>query len=344
MSLIITASPIFRVAAAGLRSMVRLHPQGQSRGRAKFSPQLADRSDLDGRSGADPGRQLQGFVVSEPLLCRTWAEPRERSSRISPPFWADGKSAEYERYSERTISPDAAAKGFRPRQGAGQTSGTGPIPIPDIVDADWICAEFVSNGIHKGTAADPDDFGTLRPRNLAVDYIRLVHPRPGRYVRYYTAAADVIHSWNRACLRREKTKNAVPGPPQRRLVPVDEPGVYYGQCSELFCGVEHAYMPIEVRVRGHKDQFRCLGPTDAGRRLMTPPPASVRTIGRLGAEHPLRRLTTKLLEKSRIRHAMDEIRPPDHQRLMPTDHKPGFFHQGAGFLSTNHKDIGKHSI
>ena len=28
---------------------------------------------------------------------------------------------------------------------------------------------------------------------------------------------------------------------------VEEPGVYYGQCSEL-CGKNHAFMPIEVRV------------------------------------------------------------------------------------------------
>ena len=28
---------------------------------------------------------------------------------------------------------------------------------------------------------------------------------------------------------------------------MNEPGGYYGQCSEL-CGVNHAYMPIEVRV------------------------------------------------------------------------------------------------
>ena len=28
---------------------------------------------------------------------------------------------------------------------------------------------------------------------------------------------------------------------------VENPGVYYGQCSEL-CGKNHAFMPIEVRV------------------------------------------------------------------------------------------------
>ncbi len=31
------------------------------------------------------------------------------------------------------------------------------------------------------------------------------------------------------------------------LLTIDEPGVYYGQCSEL-CGKDHAYMPITVKV------------------------------------------------------------------------------------------------
>jgi len=39
----------------------------------------------------------------------------------------------------------------------------------------------------------------------------------------------------------------VPGRLNEGWFLVDQPGVYYGQCSEL-CGVDHAYMPIEVRV------------------------------------------------------------------------------------------------
>jgi cytochrome c oxidase subunit 2 len=38
-----------------------------------------------------------------------------------------------------------------------------------------------------------------------------------------------------------------PGPGERNLVPRRPHGTYYGQCSEL-CGVDHAFMPIEIHV------------------------------------------------------------------------------------------------
>ena len=41
--------------------------------------------------------------------------------------------------------------------------------------------------------------------------------------------------------------DAVPGRLNEGWFLVEEPGVYYGQCSEL-CGKNHAFMPIEVRV------------------------------------------------------------------------------------------------
>ena len=39
--------------------------------------------------------------------------------------------------------------------------------------------------------------------------------------------------------------DAVPGRLNEKVLQVDEPGVYYGQCSEL-CGVNHGFMPIAV--------------------------------------------------------------------------------------------------
>jgi cytochrome c oxidase subunit 2 len=39
--------------------------------------------------------------------------------------------------------------------------------------------------------------------------------------------------------------DAVPGRLNEKLLVIKEPGVYYGQCSEL-CGSRHAYMPITV--------------------------------------------------------------------------------------------------
>jgi len=37
----------------------------------------------------------------------------------------------------------------------------------------------------------------------------------------------------------------VPGRLNERMLIIEEPGVYYGQCSEL-CGSLHGYMPIAV--------------------------------------------------------------------------------------------------
>jgi cytochrome c oxidase subunit II len=40
-------------------------------------------------------------------------------------------------------------------------------------------------------------------------------------------------------------KDAVPGRINETWFRVEEPGLYYGQCSEL-CGVGHGFMPITV--------------------------------------------------------------------------------------------------
>jgi cytochrome c oxidase subunit II len=41
--------------------------------------------------------------------------------------------------------------------------------------------------------------------------------------------------------------DAMPGRLNNTWFKADKVGVYYGQCSEL-CGVDHAYMPIEIHV------------------------------------------------------------------------------------------------
>ena len=88
-------------------------------------------------------------------------------------------------------------------------------------------------------STDPD----IGEKYLSVDY-PLVVPA-GRYVRYYTAASDVIHSFAMPSFGIKT--DAVPGRLNEGWFKVDEPGVYYGQCSEL-CGKNHAFMPIEIRV------------------------------------------------------------------------------------------------
>jgi cytochrome c oxidase subunit 2 len=62
-------------------------------------------------------------------------------------------------------------------------------------------------------------------------------------IRLLTTASDVIHSW--AMPPFGVKMDAVPGRINETWFRVEEPGTYYGQCSEL-CGVYHGFMPIMV--------------------------------------------------------------------------------------------------
>ncbi|CAA7613641.1 cytochrome c oxidase subunit II [Magnetospirillum sp. UT-4] len=66
----------------------------------------------------------------------------------------------------------------------------------------------------------------------------------GATIRIQLTADDVIHSW--AVPAFGIKSDAVPGRLNETWVRIDEPGIYYGQCSEL-CGVNHGFMPIMVR-------------------------------------------------------------------------------------------------
>jgi cytochrome c oxidase subunit 2 len=79
------------------------------------------------------------------------------------------------------------------------------------------------------------------PGHLEVDN-RMVIPA-GEPIRLQITAADVIHSFAVPSLWFKL--DAVPGRINEKVLFVEKPGVYYGQCSEL-CGVKHGYMPIAV--------------------------------------------------------------------------------------------------
>ena len=64
-------------------------------------------------------------------------------------------------------------------------------------------------------------------------------------VRILTTSEDVLHSW--AVPSFGVKKDSIPGKLNETWVKVTKEGTYYGQCSEL-CGMQHGFMPIEVRV------------------------------------------------------------------------------------------------
>ena len=89
----------------------------------------------------------------------------------------------------------------------------------------------------------PDDEAVQKglPPQLAVDN-RMVVPA-GEWLRIQTTGADVIHSFAVPSLWFKL--DAVPGRFNEKKMFIEEPGIYYGQCSEL-CGARHGYMPIAV--------------------------------------------------------------------------------------------------
>ncbi|MDF2781574.1 MAG: coxB, partial [Geminicoccaceae bacterium] len=70
-------------------------------------------------------------------------------------------------------------------------------------------------------------------------------------IRLLITATDVLHSW--AMPSFGVKMDAVPGRINETWFRIDEPGTYYGQCSEL-CGDYHAFMPIMIRAVA-KDEF-----------------------------------------------------------------------------------------
>ena len=82
-------------------------------------------------------------------------------------------------------------------------------------------------------------------------------------------AADVIHAWTVPAFGVKK--DAVPGRLNQTWVRIDEPGTYFGQCSEI-CGINHAYMPIEIKavtkeefkewLKGAKKEFAAVSQED----------------------------------------------------------------------------------
>jgi cytochrome c oxidase subunit II len=82
-----------------------------------------------------------------------------------------------------------------------------------------------------------------QPRLLATDN-HVVIPAATN-IRLLTTASDVLHSW--AMPVAGVKMDAIPGRINETWFRIEDPGIYYGQCSEL-CGTYHAFMPITLEV------------------------------------------------------------------------------------------------
>jgi cytochrome c oxidase subunit 2 len=92
-------------------------------------------------------------------------------------------------------------------------------------------------------AADQLADGYAEEDLLATDTAMVVPV--GKTVVVQVTAADVIHSWTIPAFGVKQ--DGVPGRLAELWFEAEQEGVYFGQCSEL-CGINHAYMPITVKV------------------------------------------------------------------------------------------------
>jgi len=103
--------------------------------------------------------------------------------------------------------------------------------------------EFVSNILPEDKAKAkgvPYKLAATEPLVVPVNQVVAVN----------VTGADVIHAF--AVPAFGIITDAVPGRVNQTWFKVEKEGTYYGQCREL-CGVDHAFMPIEVKVVSQAD-------------------------------------------------------------------------------------------
>jgi cytochrome c oxidase subunit 2 len=158
------------------------------------------------------------------------------------------------------------------------------IPAPDMtlkVTASqwhWNYSYPKSDGGFSFDSLIKDD-KDLRPgdiRLLSVD--NAVYVPVGKIVEVDVVSQDVIHSFSVPSFGIKI--DAVPGRLNKTWFKADHEGVFYGQCSNI-CGIDHAFMPIEVHVvsqdayqtwlEGAKKQFAGAGGVDIAQTAVVKP-------------------------------------------------------------------------
>ena len=84
-------------------------------------------------------------------------------------------------------------------------------------------------------------------RMLSVDNAAYVPV--GKVIEVDVVSQDVIHSFSVPSFGIKI--DAVPGRLNKTWFKADHEGVFYGQCSNI-CGIDHAYMPVEIHVLGQE--------------------------------------------------------------------------------------------
>ena len=109
------------------------------------------------------------------------------------------------------------------------------------------------NIIFESYMIKEEDLKKNQPRLLTVDN-EVVVP-VNKVVKVLITANDVLHAW--ALPSFGVKRDAVPGRINETWFKAEKVGTYYGQCSEL-CGIQHAFMPIAVRVVSEEEYLEWL--------------------------------------------------------------------------------------
>ncbi len=118
-----------------------------------------------------------------------------------------------------------------------------------------------SNMLTDEEVAEKVKAGLPTPRLLAVDNEILVPV--DKVVHMLVTSNDVIHNWTIPSFGSKI--DAVPGRLTSTWFRAEQQGIFYGQCSEL-CGMNHAFMPIAVRVVSQDVYDQWTGAMKAGDR------------------------------------------------------------------------------
>lgn len=131
--------------------------------------------------------------------------------------------------------------------------------------------EYEGMGVTVTSNMLPDNeaLAADRPRLLAVD--SPIYVPINTNVRVLITSNDVIHSWTVPSFGVKE--DAIQGRVNDAWFNVEREGVFYGQCSEL-CGLNHAFMPIEVHAVSRAEFERWVASQGGSLASAAPSPAS----------------------------------------------------------------------
>ena len=89
-----------------------------------------------------------------------------------------------------------------------------------------------------------------QPRMLSTDNMLVLPVKKNIKVLITSDPSGVIHSWSVPSLGVKM--DAIPGRLNETYFNINEPGMYYGMCSEL-CGPGHGFMPITIKAVTEED-------------------------------------------------------------------------------------------